>query len=170
MGLLDVLNGMQHGPRGQSQPGAGGGMSPITMALLGLLAYKAVKSFSQPAAGQQLHDRYGDPAGGIKRLPGLAEGERAGQCPQPGQRVVLGAGSEVDAVGDLEQLAGSDRSGKLFGPQSQLGEPLRLRCGEGSSREPLADLGDRGAHRVRQPRGRPGDVHPPVGDGQLPAE
>src|SRR4029077_14198437 len=43
MGLLDVFNGMQNGPRGNR--GLGGGMSPITMALLGLLAYKAVKSF-----------------------------------------------------------------------------------------------------------------------------
>jgi uncharacterized protein YidB (DUF937 family) len=48
MGLLDVLNGMQNGPRGPSTPSAnsGGGMSPITMAILGLLAYKAVKHFS----------------------------------------------------------------------------------------------------------------------------
>lgn len=45
MGLMDVLNGMQNGPRGQTQPGKGG-MSPITMAILGLLAYKAVKSLS----------------------------------------------------------------------------------------------------------------------------
>jgi uncharacterized protein YidB (DUF937 family) len=35
MGLLDVLNGMQAGPRGQRRPGSGRGMSPITMALLG---------------------------------------------------------------------------------------------------------------------------------------
>ena len=50
MGLLDVLNGMQNGPRGSR---SGGGMSPITMGLLGLLAYKAVKSFanSSPANG-----------------------------------------------------------------------------------------------------------------------
>ena len=48
MGLLDVLNGMQQGPRGPSTPSAGGrgGMSPLTMAILGLLAYKAVKSFT----------------------------------------------------------------------------------------------------------------------------
>lgn len=45
MGLMDVLNGMQNGPRGQTEPGKGG-MSPITMAILGLLAYKAVKSMS----------------------------------------------------------------------------------------------------------------------------
>ena len=48
MGLLDVLNGMQNGPRGPSTPGAGSsrGMSPLTMAILGLLAYKTVKSFT----------------------------------------------------------------------------------------------------------------------------
>jgi uncharacterized protein YidB (DUF937 family) len=45
MGLLDILNGMQNGPHGQRQPGSsGGGMSPLTMALLGLLADKALKS------------------------------------------------------------------------------------------------------------------------------
>jgi uncharacterized protein YidB (DUF937 family) len=47
MGLLDVLNGMQNGPRGQRTPGtASGGMSPMTMALIGLIAYKAIKSFT----------------------------------------------------------------------------------------------------------------------------
>jgi uncharacterized protein YidB (DUF937 family) len=56
MGLLDILNGMQNGPRGQSTPSAQdqdkGGMSPITMAILALLAYKAVKHIggSQPNA------------------------------------------------------------------------------------------------------------------------
>jgi len=52
MGLMDVLNGMQNGPRGQRNPSSGsGGMSPITMAILGLLAYKAVKGMagSQPS-------------------------------------------------------------------------------------------------------------------------
>lgn len=52
MGLLDVLNGMQNGPHGAPAPGSGGGgggMSPMTMALLGLLAYKAIKSFNQPS-------------------------------------------------------------------------------------------------------------------------
>src|SRR2546426_5288145 len=54
MGLLDVLNGMQNGPRGPSKSAtdSGGGMSPITMAILALLAWKAVKHFggSQPGA------------------------------------------------------------------------------------------------------------------------
>jgi len=56
MGLLDVLNGMQNGPRGPSapsNPSDKGGMSPMTMAILALLAWKAVKHFggSQPAGG-----------------------------------------------------------------------------------------------------------------------
>jgi len=61
MGLLDVLNGMQNGPRGPSAPStpsdgsssSSGGMSPMTMAILALLAWKAVKHFggSQPGAG-----------------------------------------------------------------------------------------------------------------------
>jgi uncharacterized protein YidB (DUF937 family) len=55
MGLLDILNGMQNGPRGPSAPSdpdAKGGMSPMTMAILALLAYKAVKHYggSQPGS------------------------------------------------------------------------------------------------------------------------
>jgi uncharacterized protein YidB (DUF937 family) len=57
MGLMDVLNGMQNGPRGPSNPSSqsGGGMSPMTMAILGLLAWKAVKHLtaSQPGAAPQ---------------------------------------------------------------------------------------------------------------------
>jgi hypothetical protein len=38
MGLQDILTGMIHGPRGARQPSSSGaGMSPIIMALLGLL-------------------------------------------------------------------------------------------------------------------------------------
>lgn len=51
MGLLDILNGMQNG-QGQNQStnaSTGAGMSPMNMAMIGLLAYKAFKSFS---AGQ----------------------------------------------------------------------------------------------------------------------
>lgn len=60
MGLLDILNGMQNGPRGPSAPSQSsgkGGMSPITMAILALLAYKAMKHMtggkpqSAPAGG-----------------------------------------------------------------------------------------------------------------------
>jgi uncharacterized protein YidB (DUF937 family) len=46
MGVLDVINGMQSGPRGPSDPNTKGGMSPMTLAILGVLAYKAVKHLS----------------------------------------------------------------------------------------------------------------------------
>jgi uncharacterized protein YidB (DUF937 family) len=70
MGLIDILNGMQNGPRGQRQPPTGsapgsGGMSPIMMALLGLLTYKAVKHIGgQPAGpGAQGRPTSGPPTG-----------------------------------------------------------------------------------------------------------
>ncbi len=68
MGLLDVLNGMQNGPRGPSNPNpqGSGGMSPLTMAILGLLAWKAVKHFSgnQAGAGPAPAPSSGNSAGG----------------------------------------------------------------------------------------------------------
>ncbi len=90
MGLLDVLNGMQNGPRGQQDPNAGsGGMSPITMAILGLLAYKAVKHFTDqpdanpvapgtsagPAATPDPTTNTGGSLGGL--LGGLLSGQNA---------------------------------------------------------------------------------------------
>jgi uncharacterized protein YidB (DUF937 family) len=78
MGLLDVLNGMQNGPRGQRGPSSSsssGGMSPIAMAVLGLLAFKAVKSFtgSQPLA--QPSNSGVRPGGGTNAtLPGSSGG------------------------------------------------------------------------------------------------
>ena len=69
MGLRDILTGMQNGPRGQPQPSSGssgGGMSPIVIALLGLLAYKALKGRSaHPAStGGQGQPARVPPAGG----------------------------------------------------------------------------------------------------------
>ena len=56
MGLLDVLNGMQNGPGGdktnKTTQSKSGGMSPITMALIGLLANKAMKGLSGGPAMQ----------------------------------------------------------------------------------------------------------------------
>jgi uncharacterized protein YidB (DUF937 family) len=107
MGLLDVLNGMQNGPRGQRAPGGSGssGMSPITMAVLGLIAYKAIKSFSggQPTAG---------PAG-----PGASPGANAG---------TQGAGLATGGLGDLLKgglgslLAGGAAGGVLSGGLNDL--------------------------------------------------
>lgn len=71
MGLLDVLNGMAQGPRGPSTSSgnqSGGGMSPLTMAILGLLAWKAIKHLTagKSAAPQPAPTSTGGgPAGGL---------------------------------------------------------------------------------------------------------
>jgi uncharacterized protein YidB (DUF937 family) len=87
MGLLDVLNGMQNGPRGPSDPNAQtGGMSPITMAILALLAYKAVKHLgggqpsASPAAPAPAPSGSGGGLGDLLRggLGGLLAGGAAG--------------------------------------------------------------------------------------------
>ena len=103
MGLMDVLNGMQNGPRGQTAPGQGG-MSPLTMALLGLLAYKAIKSVSGnqqdvPAGGGTA------PVGAPGGLGGLAGGLAGGLggLLQGGLGNLLGSGNS----------AGSELSGGL---------------------------------------------------------
>ena len=67
MGLLDVINGMQQGPRGPATPSsqsAGGGMSPMTMAILGLLAWKAFKHFTANNPGATPPAPAPSPAGG----------------------------------------------------------------------------------------------------------
>ena len=82
MGLLDILNGMQNGPRGQTAPAAAGsgGMSPIVMALLGLVAYKAIKHLSPDQSNAMPANRgpstVDSPSGG--GLGGLLQGPLGG--------------------------------------------------------------------------------------------
>jgi uncharacterized protein YidB (DUF937 family) len=62
---MDVLNGMQNGPRGARHNTGGtssGGMSPLTMALIGLLAFKAIKHFTGGQQTQQTTPAGGRPA------------------------------------------------------------------------------------------------------------
>ena len=97
MSLLDVLTGMRNGPRGRGDGGSG--MSPITMALLGLLAYKAVKGFSdsRPAAPGMA------PAGG--GLGDILKGS-FGNAGQGGLGSILSGG-----LGDLlKQFQGAGKS------------------------------------------------------------
>ncbi|MBR0873597.1 DUF937 domain-containing protein [Bradyrhizobium tropiciagri] len=81
MGLLDVLNGMQNGPRGSSTPSSqsdssSGGMSPMTMAILALLAWKAVKHFG--GSGQQPTEAAPAPAPRPTQAPPLPGNVTAG--------------------------------------------------------------------------------------------
>jgi uncharacterized protein YidB (DUF937 family) len=90
MGLLDVLTGMQNGPRGQPQPSPGssssGGMSPIMMAILGLIAYKAVKGLggSQPSANPAGSGRAATPASPAGNLSADASSGGLGDLLQSG--------------------------------------------------------------------------------------
>jgi len=83
MGLLDVLNGMQNGPRGEPVAGKGG-MSKTTMALLAFLAYKAYKGMTTSQTA---------PAGAPSRYPQDGRDQR-----EPGGfagvlRTIFGGGS-----------------------------------------------------------------------------
>jgi uncharacterized protein YidB (DUF937 family) len=93
MGLLDVLNGMQNGPGGERSSG-GGGMSPMTMALLGLLAYKAYKS-----------------SGGLSNVVGGGQAAPAG-APGAANPGTSGGGGLGDILGGL---FGSGSSGSTPG-------------------------------------------------------
>jgi uncharacterized protein YidB (DUF937 family) len=136
MGLMDVLNGMKNGPRGQVGSSAStGGMSPLTMGLLGLLAYKALKggglfgsSTPQPQspAGPATHPAQGSVAedwlGGLgKMISGGAAGsiltgglgELVKKFQQTGQGQIaqswVGTGpNPAVSPSDLEKAVGAD--------------------------------------------------------------
>src|SRR5215831_8737982 len=97
MGLMDVLRGMQHGPHGQPPPSSGGGtgMSPITMAILGLLAYKAVKSLGGGGQAEA-------PAG-------------AGRAPYPPARGNIDVAAPEEPGGGLGDLLKGGLGGLLAG-------------------------------------------------------
>ena len=102
MGLLDILNGMQNGPRGPSDPNdKSGGMSPMTRAILALLAYKGYKHFNGTQPGQSQpapaptpmpapHSAQAD-GGGLGGVLGSIFGGQGGQA-RGGQSVGQGGG------------------------------------------------------------------------------
>lgn len=126
MGLLDILNGMQNGPRGQSTsaPAGSGGMSPITMALMGLLAYKAIKQLSpsQSNAGTtspNVTTPTGTAGGG---LGGLLSGGLGGLLQGPlGGLLAGGAAGGVLSGGLSDLLKQFQQSGQGDVAQSWVG-------------------------------------------------
>lgn len=133
MGLLDIINGMENGPRGERQPGSGGsggGMSPLTMALLGVLAYKAVKSFSgaSATAGQASQGpagsagESGSTGGGLGGMLGrlLGGGSSAAANPAGGGAATRVSDMLPHGLGDL--LGGAAAGGVV---SSGLGTLLR---------------------------------------------
>jgi uncharacterized protein YidB (DUF937 family) len=128
MGLSDILTGMMNGPQGQRQPttsSGGGGMSPLVMALLGLLAYKALKGHGgQPAntgPGQPARVPPGGPVdtgrpgGGLGDiLGGLLGARTAGTTPGAAPGAVPG-GSLNDLIpGGLGGLLGGAAAGSVL--------------------------------------------------------
>ena len=107
MGLLDILNGMQNGPRGESTPNAGssGGMSPMTMAIIALLGYKAIKSFTGGQAAANPTSPGAMPSGGPSDagVPGGAGG--LGDLLQSGLGSLFGGGNAGNTLsGGLNDL------------------------------------------------------------------
>src|SRR6185295_16138258 len=127
MGLLDVLNGMQNGPRGQPQPAVpgSGGMSKITMALLAFLAYKAYKGSQPTQAG--VPSSY--PGGQGREPQGAEAGGLAGVL-----RTIFGGGSVPGPVlsrGVGNTVQDFERSGH--------GEVARSWVGRGQNRPITAE-------------------------------
>ena len=109
--MLDVLNGMQNGPRGQTTPGSGG-MSPMTMALLALLAYKAIKGLNQPGANPAPGGAVPRPAG--PSAPASGSGGGLGDLLKGGLGGLLagGAGGGILSGGLNDLLKQFQQSGK----------------------------------------------------------
>lgn len=118
MGLLDVLNGMQNGPRGQRDPNAKGGMSPITMAILALLAYKGIKHLTEGQAQSA-------PSAPAPRIPGGSPADTGG----PGGAIGGGLGDLLKGgLGGL--LAGGAAGSILSGGLGSLIDQLQ-KSGQG---------------------------------------
>ena len=151
MGLLDALQGMMNGPRGavpSTSQGGRSGMSPVTMGLLALLAYKAIKGRATPSAAPNAAPSGG---GGLMNwlgggVGGALAGGTAGSIVNGGLSELVnrfqqnGLGNVASSwigngpnhpisEGDIEKVAGSDTLDELAKelgiPRSQLLERLR---------------------------------------------
>jgi uncharacterized protein YidB (DUF937 family) len=101
MGLMDILNGMQNGPRGNRPPAtsgsSGGGLSPMMIALIGLLAYKAFKGRGGHAAAPAPTL----PPGGTASAPGGGLGGILGGLLGNKPAAVPGGTKSAGGLGDL---------------------------------------------------------------------
>jgi uncharacterized protein YidB (DUF937 family) len=108
MGLMDVLRGMSYGPRGKPSPDAQHkGMSPLTIALLAMLAYKAFKG-----------------GGPFRHTPGGTNVNPEGRRMQPEPNTPGAGGSLSDLLrGGLGGLLAGGAAGSVL--NGGLGELLR---------------------------------------------
>jgi uncharacterized protein YidB (DUF937 family) len=112
MGLLDVINGMQQGPRGPSTPSSesssGGGMSPMTMAILGLLAWKTFRHFTAGQPGSTTQPPVAPPPSG----GAIASGGSASSL--PGGSLGGGGGLGDILKGPLGGMLGGAAAGSVI--------------------------------------------------------
>jgi uncharacterized protein YidB (DUF937 family) len=148
MGLLDILNGMQNGPRGEKQPGSGG-MSPLTMAMIALLAYKALKNFggaqTQPQTGpagsprlpqgNQLPGTQASADDGLGGLGGLLKGGLGGL----GGLLAGGAAGSVLSGGLNDLLKQFEQTGHGDVAKSWVGTGPNQRISESDLEHALGD-------------------------------
>jgi uncharacterized protein YidB (DUF937 family) len=111
---------MQNGPRGPSNPSAqsGGGMSPMTMAILGLLAWKAVKHLTagQPGATPApAPSPGGNAAPGGGGLGGLLQGGLGGLLAGGAAGSVI-SGGLGDLLKQLQQNGHGDTANSWVSP------------------------------------------------------
>jgi uncharacterized protein YidB (DUF937 family) len=181
MGLSDVLNGMRNGPRGgasTSTSGHAGGMSPITLGLLALLAYKALKGSG--VLGSSPTEPARAPAGPSPSNPTQTAGEGSDWLSGL-EKMIAGGGAGSILSGGLGELI------KKF-QQTGQGQVAQSWIGTGSNRsvapEDLekaigADTLDALSQRTGIPRDRilaelkehlPGTVDTLTPDGRIPSE
>ena len=143
MGLLDVLGGLSNAQSGERSEGSSGGMSPITKAIIGVLAYQAIKAFTGSQASAAANPAAQSPGesgggledllkGGLGGLGGLLTGGAAGstlsgglndllkQFQQNGKGDVaeswIGPGAnKAISPNDLASALGADRINTLAG-------------------------------------------------------
>lgn len=136
MSLMDILNSLQNGPLGAGGPAGGaasaptsapaggsrGGMSPMTMALLALLAYKAIKGFgSSPAQASSAAPGGALPTGlGLDEILGRLGGGQGGgvgggQTPGGGLLGGLLSGGLGDLLAQFQGAGKGDAANSWIG-------------------------------------------------------
>jgi uncharacterized protein YidB (DUF937 family) len=115
MGLLDVLTGMSNTQPGQRESGSsGGGMSPIAKAIIGVLAFQAIKAFTanQASAGTNTDKQSPGATGG--GLDDLLRGGLGGLLGGGGGSVV--SGGLNDLLKQFQQNGQGDVAKSWIGP------------------------------------------------------
>ena len=115
MGLLDVLSGLSNTQSGQRAPDSSDGMSPITKAIIGVLAYQAIKAFtgSQASAGTNPGKQSPEATGG--GLDDLLKGGLGGLLAGGAGGSVLSGGLN-DLLKQFQQNGKGDVAESWIGP------------------------------------------------------